>query len=358
MPVGDVDQARSASWPPAWPRALDAVIGAAPPSGEFRAVPEDFRVEEMLGFAPEGEGEHLWLWVEKRGVTTLELVRHLARACEVTPRDIGYSGMKDKVAVTRQWISVHLPGREAPANLTARLAELPVVLLEQVRHPRKLKRGVHRANRFTLRLTGDAARDPGVERRWRWLCEHGVPNYFGPQRFGPGGRNLIRARHLLARGWRKRDDREGMLLSAARSYLFNTLLAKRLESGYWDNAMHGDILVLDGTNSQFLAESIDAELSTRLREMDVHPSGVLWGSGSLASRAQAAACEESLLSEEPELCEGLQHAGVRMARRALRVRLQPRAYTREDSALILGFELPVGAFATSVLRELMINPSL
>ncbi|GGX86967.1 tRNA pseudouridine synthase D [Litchfieldella qijiaojingensis] len=346
------------TWPPAWPRALDEVMGQPPPRGDYRASPEDFKVEECLGFAPEGEGEHLWLWVEKRDLTTLELARRLARACEVGVRDIGYSGIKDRVAVTRQWFSVHLPGRATPSDLSMRLADTPVRVLEQVRHPRKLKRGVHRANRFELRLTGEVVRDPGVERRWQWLCEHGVPNYFGPQRFGPGGRNLINARAVLARGWRKRDDREGMLLSTARSYLFNTLLARRLTAGHWASALPGDVLILDGTASQFRADIIDAELRERLRQLDLHPSGVLWGTGRLASQADAAAYEQALAIAEPELCEGLQRAGVRMSRRALRVRLGAPALMRDDATLTLSFELPRGAFATAVVRELMAHPDL
>lgn len=346
------------SWPPAWPRALDELVGEPPLHGNYRAIPEDFQVEEVLGFAPEGKGEHLWLWVEKRDLTTLELVKRLARICGVAVRDIGYSGMKDRVAVTRQWLSVHLPGREAPVDLSEQLADVPVALLEQVRHPRKLKRGVHRANRFRLRLTGEVVRDPGVERRWQWLCDHGVPNYFGPQRFGLGGRNLIKARTVLERGWRKRDDREGMLLSTARSYLFNMLLARRITEGNWAAALPGEVLILDGTASQFVADTIDDELQGRLECLDVHPSGVLWGEGRLVSRAQAAACENALCTEEPILCEGLQRAGVRMSRRPLRVRLRAPLLEHDETALTLSFELPRGAFATSVVRELMMHSSL
>lgn len=136
-----------------WPRVLDAVFGP-PPAGDYRVTPEDFVVEEILDFAPEGQGEHLWLWIEKRGLTTLEVVRHLARACDVTQRAVGYSGMKDRIAVTRQWLSVHLPGREGPDDLAARLAAQGVEVLEQVRHPRKLKRGVHRATVFRWSLPG------------------------------------------------------------------------------------------------------------------------------------------------------------------------------------------------------------
>ncbi|WP_439331781.1 tRNA pseudouridine(13) synthase TruD [Onishia niordana] len=362
-----------ASWPPAWPRALGRMPGdtspseegAALPAGDYRAVPEDFVVEECLGFSPEGEGEHLWLWVEKRALTTHELARMLAQVCGVGERDIGYAGMKDRQAVTRQWFSVHLPGREAPQDIQAALdARLNsddacvVRLLEQARHPRKLKRGVHRGNRFQLRLSGDVVDAPALGARWQRLIEGGVPNYFGPQRFGPEGRNLARARSLLARGWRKRDDRQGMLLSAARSYLFNQLLAARIADGSWATPLPGEMVMLEGSASQFLADNVDDALRARAAGLDVHPTGVLWGSGRLGSQGQAAERERAVIATEPSLAAGLEAADVRMSRRPLRFRLEAPCLSREGHALWLTFGLPRGAFATAVLRELMTHPTL
>jgi tRNA pseudouridine13 synthase len=179
-------------WPPAWPRVLEADFGPPPPGG-YRASPEDFLVEEVLGFTPNGEGEHLWLFIEKRDQTTAMVARRLAGHCAVSPREVGFSGMKDRVAVTRQWLSVQLPGRQAPDDLIDALGEGGIRVLDQARHSRKLKRGVHRGNRFRVRLTGAAVDDTDLEARWDWLCQHGVANYFGPQRFGPDGRNLWRA---------------------------------------------------------------------------------------------------------------------------------------------------------------------
>ena len=340
-----------------WPRVLDAHFGP-PPSGDYRATPEDFLVEEILDFAPEGQGEHLWLWIEKRGLTTLEVVRHLARACEVTQRAVGYSGMKDRIAVTRQWLSVHLPGREGPEDLAARLAAQGVLVLEQTRHPRKLKRGVHRGNRFSLVITGAAVQAPGLEARWEWLCRHGAPNGFGPQRFGPEGRNLERAQAVLARGWRKRDDREGMMLSTARSYLFNELLAMRQRDGNWDRLLPGEVAMLDGTSSQFAIEAIDDELVERAARLDLHPSGVLWGVGVSATSGSAAEYEERLSERHGPLCDGLERAGVKLARRPLRMRLGDPRLTREAASLQLDFTLPRGSFATAVLRELIEHPTL
>ena len=348
-------------WPPAWPRVLDEAFGPPLP-GEYRASPENFRVEECLDFAPEGEGEHLWLWVEKRDLTTAMVARELARCCEVSPRSVGYSGMKDRVAVTRQWFSVQLPGREAPGELVERLAALGIRVLDQGRHPRKLKRGVHRANRFCLRITGAAAEDPSLETRWARLCRDGVANYFGPQRFGPDGRNLIRARALLARGWRKRDDRDGMLLSATRSLLFNELLAARIRHGSWSTPLPGEVVMLDGTASQFSVETPDAELLQRAARLDLHPTGVLWGVGDSVAEGEASAFEARLPARYPGLCQGLERAGVRLARRSLRLTLADPTLERHAGTAggeaLLTFSLSRGAFATAVLRELITHPGL
>lgn len=337
--------------PGPWPRATEAEFGP-PPAGTFRVTPEDFVVEEVLGFAPEGEGEHLWLWIEKRELTTLEVARHLARVCAVSERAVGYSGMKDRVAVTRQWFSVHLPGQPAPAELSATLQASGIQLLEQARHPRKLKRGVHRANRFVLRISG-AAVNATLETRWAWLCQHGVPNLFGMQRFGPHGRNLVRARALLARGWRKRDDRQGMLLSAARSFLFNELLALRIADGSWQRLVPGDVAILDGTASQFSVAELDDELSARAERLDLHPSGVMWGTGSSRATGVAREFEQVVTERHAGLCQGLERAGVAMARRALRMRLEQPQLTLAGNGARLEFQLPRGGFATAVLHELL-----
>lgn len=359
--VGSPNLQDAIDWPPAWPRVLESEFGAPPP-GDYRAVPEDFLVEEVLDFAPSGEGEHLWLFIEKRELTTAMVARELARLCEVSPRVVGYAGMKDRIAVTRQWLSVQLPGREAPEGLAARLAERGIRVLDQDRHPRKLKRGVHRANRFRLRISGAAVADPALEARWQRLCDAGVANYVGPQRFGPDGRNLQRARAVLARGWRKRDDREGMLLSAARSFLFNELLAARVRDHSWATPLPGEVVMLDGSASQFGVAPDDAdelaELSERAWRLDLHPAGVLWGVGESRATGEARAHEAALAARYPGLCGGLERAGVRLARRALRLRLGQPWLTRGDGELWLAFSLPRGAFATAVLRELISHPTL
>ncbi len=344
---------------PVWPRCLDATLGAPRPAG-FRLSPEDFRVDEQLDFKPEGQGEHLWLRIEKRNQSTLEAARQLARLCNVSPRAVGYSGMKDRVAVTRQWLSVQLPGRNAPDDLAAQLATLGITVLEQARHPRKLKRGVHRTNRFILRLQGEAVEQDDFQARWERLCREGVPNYFGPQRFGTHGQNLQRAEALLARGWRKRDDRQGMLLSCARSFLFNELLGQRVARGDWQSLLEGETVMLEGTHSLFRVDQLDTTLVERAAKRDIHPTGLLWGADFDADDSAAQQLEAALAEQHPVLTNGLAQSGVKSARRALRVCLDTpvlESGQRNDEAVI-SFSLPRGAFATAVLSELISQPDV
>ncbi|WP_229809097.1 tRNA pseudouridine(13) synthase TruD [Salinicola rhizosphaerae] len=333
----------------------------APPEldGEYRLTPEDFQVEEQFDFAPEGAGEHLWVWIEKRGINTAEVARLLAASAGVAARDVGFSGLKDRDAVTRQWFSLALPGRALPDGWDANLAERGVRCLEAIRHPRKLKRGVHRGNRFRLRIAGEAAQATQTRERWETLVASGVPNYFGPQRFGPDGRNLHRALSLLARGWRKRQDPQGLLLSSARSYLFNAVLAARVEDGSWGRPLPGDVLNLEGTASRFSVTAVDVETLARAASGDVHPTGPMWGAGELQSDLAVAERERSVADAHPVLSEGIVATGTRQNRRALRVMLQQATWTPAEAGSVwLEFTLPRGAFATAVLRELFCHPTL
>lgn len=338
---------------PEWPRLMPA-----PPAGVFKQQPEHFVVVEELGFTPEGQGKHLWCWVEKRGVDTLHAIKQCARVLGLRERDIGYSGIKDRQAVTRQWLSfpTELPPDSAQLNA---LEQLGVTLLECIPHPRKLKRGSHRRNRFEL-VVGFAEQDrSNVSERWQRLVQQGVPNYFGSQRFGFQGANIERARRLLARGWRKREDRQGLLLSSARSYLFNMTLAARIEAGNWDQALAGDVMNLDGTNSLFSAANEQPErISERLTTLDIHPTAPLWGKGEPGTQADALALEQTCVAHEQELVSGLQQAGVELSRRATRLRLASPEWQVQEHGARLVFSLARGAYATSVLRELMSAPGL
>lgn len=331
---------------------LPYAYGAPSLGGVLRARPEDFVVDELLGFEPSGAGDHVLLQVRKRGINTPDAARFIARHAAVPLRDIGYAGLKDRHAVTSQWFSVPLPGKPDPDWTLLNSERLTVSAAR--RHNRKLRRGALTGNRFNIvvrETRGDAA---GLPARIQSVIEGGVPNYFGEQRFGHD--NVNRARQMLAGTIQIRDRFErGIYLSALRSHLFNTVLARRVIDGTWCRAVAGDVMMLEGTRSFFVAETIDEVVLRRLAEHDIHPSGPLWGRGDLPSRAEARRIEEESLASLSEDREALAHGGLEMERRALR--LVPRAveWQQNDNMLQLGFDLPAGCYATAVLRELVMT---
>ncbi len=336
---------------PEWPRAHGAVLGSA----ILKQSPEDFVVEEQLDIEFSGEGEFDWLWVEKAGRTTEQVAKELARHAGVGGRDVAYAGLKDKQAVTRQWFSVHLPGKPSPDWAT--LAATGVSVLRSQRHQRKLRHGAHRGNRFSLCLREVDAEPAAIEQRLQLIAQRGVPNYFGEQRFGFDGDNLNRARAWLSGQARapKRFQR-GIYLSAARAWLFNQQLAERVVQGCWDKALGGEVFALEGSNSQF-ADDGDAALAQRLERGDIHPSAALPGRpGGLLPQGAAAAFEQRVLVPEAELCQGLVAQRVDAARRATRLMVQDLSWQLgEEGQLHLAFALPKGCFATVVVRELFDN---
>lgn len=334
---------------------LPLAWGPPPARGRTRAAPEDFFVEEVLGFAPDGSGAHLLLEVEKRGANTGWVASALARAAQVASRDVGYSGHKDRNAVTRQFYS--LPAAAgAPAGGWARFEGEGFRVLTATPHGRKLRIGTHRANRFRL-VIRDFDGDAGViARRLGDLARGGVPNYFGPQRFGRGGANLRAARAWAAGGSPPRDRAaRSFALSAARSQLFNAVLAKRVRDGVWNRLLPGDAAMLDGRRSWFRVTSVDETLRARCETLDLHPSGPLHGRGASPARDSAAAVEHEALAEEAALAGLLEAQGLVHERRGLRVPVRSLAWDLRADSIALEFELPRGAFATAVLHELLEN---
>lgn len=333
--------------------ALAHALSRPTASGRIRCSADDFRVEERLGFEPEGDGEHLWLYVRKRDTNTDWAARALARWAGVPPAAVSYAGMKDRHAVTDQWFSIHLPGRPDPDRAALTLPELTI--LDARRHRRKLQRGGLRGNRFHLVVRGLTGEVDAIPERLQQLQTLGVPNYFGEQRFGHDSGNVDQARRLFARELRRVDrHRRGLYLSAARAWLFNERLNRRVGDGSWRLGMDGDLMMLDGSHSVFSTDTLDDELRARLARLDIHPSGPLWGRDGSWPSAVALALEQQVAATDPELCDGLVAAGVRAERRALRLALG-EAECRLDRAdtLELTFTLPAGAYATVVLRELL-----
>ena len=329
---------------------VPCALGLARKPAGFRQQPEDFIVTEMLGFELTGDGEHLWLEVEKTGLNTVDVARQLASLAGVKERDVAYAGLKDRHAVATQWFS--LPGKS--------VAQLPETeqsgwrILRQVRNSRKLGRGSHRGNRFVITLR-DVMIAPDELGHWqRELTTTGCPNYFGPQRFGHDGGNLDKAKALFAGTLKAGRHQRGLYLSAARSWLFNQVLAQRVSDGTWHRQIAGDVMALSGSASVFRAETDDATLTARLASGDIHPTGPLWGRGDLPTAADAARLESRIAGTLAEFSAGLAVAGMTQERRPLRV--IPEALTLampEAGQLVATFSLPRGAFATSVLREMV-----
>ncbi|KPV40335.1 hypothetical protein AN478_07785 [Thiohalorhabdus denitrificans] len=328
-------------WPVAHP-------GFRPP-GRFRLEPKDFRVTEILPFEPEGEGHHFLLRVRKNGVNTDRVAKDLARLAGCRPRDVGYAGLKDRHAVAVQHFTV-------PAGKVAddpRQWAGPSWVVETAeRAQKKLKRGALEGNAFRLRLHLAPAGREAAAARFERVLQRGVPNYFGPQRFGRGGGNLDGARRLFA-GEEHPDRRlRGLYLSAARSYLFNRILATRIGEGSWDRLLDGEYAVFPDVNSGFVVTNPTVE-AERLRTGDLHPSGPLPGVDGAGPKGVAAALEDRVLAGEPELLEGLVAEEVKAHRRALRVIPLDGSVEADAEGLWVGFRLPAGSFATAVVREVI-----
>lgn len=336
-----------------WPRAL----GTPEATARVRASAEDFRVDELREGAAEGEGEHLLLHIRKRNRNTEEVARALARQAGVRARDVAYCGLKDRVAVTTQWFSVWLPGQADP-DWSPLLGD-DLELLSQARSRRKLQRGGLRGNRFTLVLRAVEGERSALEQRLARVAAEGVPNYFGEQRFGRDGGNLSAAAAMFD-GRRVKDrHRRGLYLSAARAFLFNTVLAERVRAQNWRQALPGEALQLAGSRSFFIAESLDEEIAERLASGDVLPSGPLWGRGGLPSQGVAERVEVSALAPFEAFRQGLEEAGLKQERRALRLAIEDLQWDWLPGGrdLQLRFSLPAGCYATAVLRELVTEPS-
>lgn len=332
--------------------ALDPPRAFGPAArARLRATPEDFVVEEELGFAPAGAGRHLLLKVRKRNANTPWVARELARAAACHPREVGYAGLKDRRAIAVQWFSVPQPRR--PVSWAA-VASDQFEVLEAHAHTRKLPRGALAGNSFAVRIgacDGDgAALAALIAPRLAQIARCGVPNYFGPQRFGRDGANLARVAagfSALARAER------GFVISAARSVIFNALLAERVRAGSWDRLLPGDLANLDGRGSRFAVDAVDDSLATRSERLEIHPTGPLWGEGYPQTLGQVLELESRVataFASERGLCEA---AGLRQERRSLRLAVRQLQCESEPAAVLLRFRLTRGSFATVVLRELV-----
>ncbi|MCZ8073299.1 MAG: tRNA pseudouridine(13) synthase TruD [Paucibacter sp.] len=311
---------------PLWPKAYPA-SGA---SATLKSLNEDFIVTELPLQLPSGAGEHLWLDVEKNGANTAFVAQQLAAAAGVQEWDVGYAGLKDRYAITRQWFSIYLPKGETPDLTQLQHPEFKV--LSQSRHVKKLRPGDLQGNHFRIVLRDVRGDRAAIELNLQAIASQGVPNYFGAQRFGHEGGNVEQGRAMLAREIRVRNPKKkGIYLSAVRSFVFNEVLALRIQQGLWGQTLPGDVMDAAG-----------------------RPTGPLWGRGRVSSSEQAQALENGVAAAHAVLCDGMEHAGLDQERRALVA--SPGELTWEwpqADQLLLSFSLPAGNYATSLLSEIL-----
>jgi len=319
-------------------------------SALFKQSCEDFNVEEDLGFELTGEGEHVCLWIQKIGENTQYLARQLAKFADIPARNVSYAGLKDRQGNTKQWFSLHIPGKITPDFSS--FESQGVTILKVVRHHKKIKTGALAGNFFSIVLR-DVSDKSALEKALQ-LVQKGVPNYFGEQRFGFGGYNVNAALRMFQ--GRKIKDRfkRGIYLSAARSYLFNQVISARIKDGLYNKPLLGDCVQFVGNRSFFPLTYLDADTLQRLERREVCLTAPLWGAGELTSELDCKKYETEILSCYSELQAGLAKNGLKQERRPLL--LIPEQFSTEwldEKSVKINFYLPSGCYATSVLRELI-----
>ena len=319
-------------------------------TGHLKAQLEDFFVQENLGYAPIGEGEHIYLWVRKQGLNTAFVAENLAKFCQVPLRAVTYAGRKDKYAVTEQWFSVHKPGKEEYnwSEFTLEGAEV----LSAIRHNKKLRTGVLKGNHFRLILRNISQKNEIVEKLLQ-IEKLGVPNYFGEQRFGNNNSNLHLAEMMIKGEQIRNRNKRSMAISALRSWLFNQFISERIGQEAHSQLLNGDVMQLSGSNSYFVYDGVDPAIPSRLEEKDIQLSAPLWGKGELASQQDALQLEQQVVAPYSQVTEQLESLGLKQERRATQLFVNNLQSHFEQDNLHISFDLPSGCFATSLVRELI-----
>lgn len=327
------------------------------PSATIRTTPEDFLVEEIAAYPPSGKGEHLFVTFRKRGLTTFEAVRQIAQALGVDPREAGSGGMKDRHAVTTQTASFHFPLARDHQPALATLALPGITIVDATRHDGKLKAGHLIGNRFRVVLRGlDAGGREVVRRRLAEVATRGVPNSFGPQRFGRDGSNPERALGWLAGKWPgPRDRREQrFLFSSLQSLMFNEVLERRERDGSWDTILPGDVAKKHDSGGLFTVPLDGPELAdavARGAAGELSPTGPMFGAKMRWPLGAVGELEREVLVahlDDPERLNAHHRLGEG-TRRSLRMLVSDLAIEDVPEGLAVSFMLTKGGYATTVL---------
>jgi tRNA pseudouridine13 synthase len=330
-----------------WPRTS----GKPKSTATFKLTPEDFQVDEYFDEPFSGEGEHIMLHIEKKGLNTEEVVKSLARLVNKPVKLISYAGLKDRHALTTQWLSIHAPGEEIDG--VGELAGPGWKVLACDRHHKKIKPGFLAGNHFRMTLrdvTNVADLVQCIER----VNLSGVPNYFGEQRFGRDCGNMVKAEQLLVQGRRGKDRfLQGIYYSAARSWLYNLILAKRVRDLTWNTPVDGDVMQLNGSKSIFVIDKVDDEITQRVKAHDISPASPLPGKNKQMAQGAALNIINTIYADWQPWLNGLEKHGLEEAWRANILQVQQLQYVIQEQKVELSFTLPAGAYATVVLRELV-----
>ncbi|UAA38119.1 tRNA pseudouridine(13) synthase TruD [Paraneptunicella aestuarii] len=345
----------------------------------LKQQPEDFQVTEILPFEPCGEGEHIFLWIEKTGLNTAFVGEQLAKFTGLHLRNVSFAGRKDKHAVTKQWFSIHAPGNQDFDWSSFELEGCRI--LNVIRHNKKLRTGSLSGNRFSITLR-ELNTTERLEERLNQIQLNGVPNYYGQQRFGEirqatdpqtgeslsggsllggsllGG-NLALAQKMIQGEEIRNRNKRSMAISALRSWLFNEFVHQRLQASRsleqpqpYEHALPGDVFILSGSNSFFSQEELDETIHNRLHERDINLSAPLWGKGELDSKLDALKLETEIAAQFDDICQHLASLGLKQERRNIWLFPKAMQWQIQHNTVTITFELPSGCFATSVIREL------
>ena len=334
---------------------LNYFYGKPTITGLYKQQYEDFIVTENLGFELTGDGEHVFIYLQKRDCNTIFVAEQLAKYVGISAKLVSYAGLKDRQAVTRQWFSLHLPGQVTPDFSNFNLDGCEI--LKIIRHNKKLKIGALKGNYFdiTLKMISDKS---GLEAKLALIKENGVPNYFGEQRFGREQNNITQA-IKWANGEISVKDRKkrSFYLSAARSAIFNDIISQRIAQNLHQTVVDGDILQLSGRGSWFVAKTDELpSLQHRLENREITITAPMLGDSALGTMSEALEFEQNCLQNWTTFLELVKKERIETARRSIVVYPSEISWQWQDNnCLTMSFYLPSGCYATSVIRELIIG---
>lgn len=315
----------------------------------LKAECADFVVKEQLGYDMSGDGEFVAVKVRKTDCNTLFVGEQLAKFASISARNMSYAGLKDRKAVTEQWFSLQMPGQPTPDFSQFSLEG--VEILEVTRHQRKVRIGSLQGNHFEI-LLRNAEETDELKVRLDFLAKNGFPNYFTEQRFGRDGNNLTQALRWANGEINVKDrNKRSFYLSAARSEIFNLIVAKRIELGLAQQVLNGDILQLNGSHSWFVVDESEdlAQLQQRLAQQDVLLTAPLIGE----EEKSAVDFENEIFAQHQALFALMRQERMKAARRPILMQPQQFQWQFEPNGLRLQFALPAGSYATALIRELV-----